>query len=210
MEELLPLMKKVYSQTERHEIKKEAVPNKDKVFSIYERHTDIIVKGQREVQFGHKVNIGCGKSNLILGVDIPRGNPPDGTLYKSMLDKVITDYGIVPHSITTDGGYASTANLEYAKGTGITNIVFTKIVGSLKNITTSANMETRLKKWRSAVEAVISNLKRGFGIRRCTWKWWEHFVQKVYWSVIGYNIRVMTARMLAALKRETTVEAAAA
>jgi IS5 family transposase len=210
LEELLPLMKKVYSQTERHEIRKEPVANADKVFSIYERHTDIIVKGQREVQFGHKVNIGCGKSNLILGVQIPRGNPSDEKLYQSMTDKVITDYGTVPNAITTDGGYASKANLEYGERKGIANIVFTKTVGSLKNIITSVNMETRLKKWRSAIEAVISNLKRGFGIRRCTWKGWDHFVQKIYWSVIGYNIRVMTACVLAALKSRSTAETAAA
>jgi IS5 family transposase len=208
LEELLPLMEKVYSQTERHEIKKEKVANEDKVFSIYERHTDIIVKGKREVQFGHKLNIGCGKSNLILGVEIPRGNPADTKLYQSMIDKVVSDYGIVPSAITTDGGYASKANLEYAQGKGIVNIVFTKIVGSLQNITSSANIETRLKKWRSAAEAIISNLKRGFGIRRCAWKGWEHFVQKVYWSVIGYNIRVMTAHVLSALLKRGTMTAA--
>jgi IS5 family transposase len=208
LEELLPLMGKVYSQTERHEIRKETVANADKVFSIYERHTDIIVKGAREVQFGHKVNLGCGKSNLILGVDILRGNPADTILYQGMIDKVVTDYGIVPNAITTDGGYASKANLEYAKSKGIGNIVFTKIVGSLQNITSSVNMETRLKKWRSAAEAIISNLKRGFNIRRCAWKGWEHFVQKVYWSVIGYNIRVMTAHILAGLKRGSSAAAA--
>jgi IS5 family transposase len=210
LEELLPLMKKVYSQTERHEIKKERVENGDKVFSIYERHTDIIVKGRREVQFGHKVNIGSGKSNLILGVEIPRGNPSDEKLYQGMGDKVIRDYGRVPEAVATDGGYASKANLEYARSKGIRNIVFTKTVGSLKNISSSINMETRLKKWRSAIEAVISNLKRGFGIRRCTWKGWEHFKQKVYWSVIGYNIRVMTSCVLAALKGKAAAEAAAA
>lgn len=32
------------------------------------------------------------------------------------------------------------------------------------------NMETRLKKWRSGIEANISNLKRGYGLARCTWK----------------------------------------
>jgi IS5 family transposase len=83
------------------------------------------------VQFGHKVNIGCGKSNLILEVDILRGNPADGTLYEAMLNNVIADYGVVPNSVTTDGGYASKANLEFAKEKGITNIVFTKTVGSL-------------------------------------------------------------------------------
>lgn len=56
------------------------------------------------------------------------------------------------------------ANQSYAKGKGIINIVFNKIVGSLANIATSKNMETRLKKWRSGMEAVISNIKRGFNL----------------------------------------------
>jgi IS5 family transposase len=57
-------------------------------------------------------------------------------------------------------------------------------------------METRLKKWRSGMEAVISNIKRGFNLRRCTWKGWEHFEAKVLWSVIAYNIRVMAAHVV--------------
>jgi IS5 family transposase len=40
-------------------------------------------------------------------------------------------------------------------------------------------------------------LKRGFDIARCNWKGWKHYRQKVYWSVIGYNIRVMTAAVMA-------------
>ena len=72
------------------------------------------------------------------------------------------------------------------------NIVFNKIVGTLKNLTSSMSMETRLKKWRSGIEAVISNLKRGFDIVRCEWKTRAHFDAKVYWSVVAYNIRVMT------------------
>ena len=96
----------------------------------------------------------------------------------------------------TDGGYASLKNQGKAKEYGIVNIVFNKIVGSLKNLVTSGNMETRLKKWRSGIEAVISNVKRGFGLFRCDWKGREHFDAKVLWSVIAYNIRVMTGFML--------------
>ena len=115
---------------------------------------------------------------------------------------MIETYGATPRDIATDGGYASLANLEHAKSAGIANIVFNKIVGSLKNLATSRNMETRLKKWRSGIEAVISNLKRGFGLARCDWKGWEHFKQKVLWSVIAYNVRVMTARFLVFARRE--------
>lgn len=207
MENFLPVAQKVFSITYRHEIKGEKVPNDEKIFSIYEQHTDIVVKGKREIVFGHKVDFVCGRSNLILGVNVTKGNPSDTTLYEGAMDKLIRDYGKVPDSSTTDGGYASKKNQEYAKKLGVKNIVFNKIVGSLKNITSSKNMETRLKKWRSSAEAIISNLKRGFDLRRCMWKGSAHFDQKVYWSVIGYNIRVMAAHVLETFRLESPVQA---
>lgn len=199
LEKLLPLMLQVYDITERREIKGKTVPNDEKIFSIYELHTDIIVKGSREVQFGHKVNLSTGKSNLILTCEILKGNPSDSTLYQATIDKVIADYSVVPRDSANDGGYASKANAEYAEKKGIINIVFNKITGSLQNIVSSKSMETRLKKWRSGIEAVISNFKRGYNMFRCNWKGEAHFKQKVLWSAIAYNIRVMTAAMVAQL-----------
>ncbi len=200
MEKLEPLLSKVYNMTHRKEIDGEAVPNDQKLFSIYELHTNIIVKGSREVKFGHKVNVGTGKSNLILVCTILEGNPADSTLYQGTIDKLVESYSKVPRDSATDGGYASKANADYAVEKGVTNIVFNKIVGSLKNIVSSTNMETRLKKWRSGIEANISNLLRGFGLTRCNWKGLEHFKSKVLWSVIAYNTRVMAAAMLLQLK----------
>jgi IS5 family transposase len=196
---LLPKMEKVYDISYRHELLGESVPNSEKIFSIYEEHTDIIVKGSREVAFGHKVNLVTGKSNLILDCEITDGNPKDSTLYEGVLERVRNDYGIRPRDMVTDGAYASLRNQEKAKEYGIVNIVFNKIVGSLKNVVTSVQMETRLKKWRSGMEAVISNVKRGFNLFRCDWKGREHYDAKVLWSVIAYNIRVMTGFMLGKL-----------
>jgi IS5 family transposase len=196
MERLMPLLEQVYDMTYRKEIAGESVPNDQKLFSIYELHTDIIVKGSREIKFGHKVNIGTGKSNLILTCEVLEGNPADSTLYQGTIDKLIESYGKVPRDSATDGGYAAKANAEYAQEKGIVNIVFNKIVGSLKNIVSSKNMETRLKKWRSGIEANISNLVRGFNLKRCNWRGLEHFKSKVLWSVIAYNIRVMTLALL--------------
>lgn len=192
----MPLLLQVYSMAHRKEIGGEAVANDQKIFSIYELHTDIIVKGSREIKFGHKVNIGTGKSNLILTCEVLQGNPADSTLYQDTMDKLVDSYGRVPRDSVTDGGFASKANAEYAQEKGIVNIVFNKIVGSLKNIVSSKNMETRLKKWRSGIEANISNLVRGYNLKRCNWKGLEHFRSKVLWSVLAYNIRVMTKNML--------------
>jgi len=196
LESLLPIMEKIYQMTKRKEIYKEQVPVEDKIFSIYEQHTDIIVKGQRDSQFGHKVNLGSGRSNLILTCEILEGNPNDSELYQETIKKCIDYYGVIPDSSVADGGFASTENIEYSKRTGIKNIVFNKIRGSMQNVTKSKWIERKLKRWRSGIEAIISNLKRGFEIRRCNWKGLAHYGQKVFWSIIGYNLRVMTGAML--------------
>ncbi len=33
------------------------VPATEKIVSIFEEHTDIIVKGSRDIQYGHKINL---------------------------------------------------------------------------------------------------------------------------------------------------------
>lgn len=167
---LLPKAEKVYAMTYRHEILGECVPNEENLFSIYEEHSEL--------------------SDYRLQ-DIGRQSK-DTQAYGGVIDRVKENSGVVPRDMATDGGYASLANQRLARQAGIVNIVFNKIVGSLKNLTSSLNMETRLKKWRSGMEAVISNLKRGVDIFRCGWKTRTYFDAKVYWSALAYNIRVMT------------------
>jgi IS5 family transposase len=142
------------------------------------------------------------RSNLILDCRVLEGNPADAAIYVDVIDRIYANYGIVPQNIVTDGGYASTDNARLAQEKGIINIVFNKIKGSLKNIVRSKNMETRLKKWRSGIEGVISNLKRGYELFRCEWKTRAHFDAKVYWNVIVYNIRVMTGALLAKMQTQ--------
>lgn len=197
LQKLQPLMDQIYSMTERKQIKREVVSNDQKIFSIYEQHTDIIVKGGREVLFGHKINLTDGKSKLILDCQVLKGNPADTNLFGPTLEKIKENYGRTPKSVVADGGYASKANHEKAIEEGLINVVFNKVVGSMRNLVSSKNMQTRLRKWRSGIEATISNLKRGFNISRCNWKGWDHFQSKVLWSVIAYNIRVMTGMVIA-------------
>ena len=200
LKELLPIMEQVYDISYRKEIKGEAVPSSEKIFSIFEQHTDIIVKGSRDIVFGHKVNLTSGKSNLILDCLMERGNPSDSKIYMPTLDRIIENYDIIPRDSACDGGFASKDNIERSLKKGLVNVVFNKVVGSMKNHTSSKNMDTRLKKWRSGIEANISNLKRGFHIHRCNWKGWVAFQAKVLWSILAYNIRVMTNILIGQVK----------
>jgi len=158
---LLPLIEQVFEMAESREIYGEKVANEERLFSIYELHTDIIVKGSRDVKFEHKINPStgrpaCRQEQFDFKCETLEDNPSDSTLYRQTLDKVIADYGVIPRDSVMDGGYASKENMDYAREKRIVNVVFNKIVGCLKNITSSMAMETRLKKWRSSIEASIS------------------------------------------------------
>ncbi|NIV98648.1 ISNCY family transposase [Candidatus Saccharibacteria bacterium] len=197
LQDLLPTMQKVYDTAYRREILNESVPVDDKIFSIFEKHTDCIAKGGRTVAFGHKVNLTAGKSNLIFDCIQERGNPSDKSYLPKAIDNLEVNFNLVPDSIATDGGYASTKNRDYALSKEVKNIVFNKIKGSMQNVASSQKMETMLKKWRSGIEALISNFKRGLNAAKCTWKGWEAFKQFVLWNIITFNLRVISRSLLA-------------
>jgi IS5 family transposase len=203
LQALLPKMETIRDVAYRREIMGEQVPPDDKLFSIYEEHTEMIVKGKGNVLFGRKASFASGRSGLILQAAVLE-DMTDGESFEPTLEDVIVSYQKVPRDVATDGAYASRHNQDVAQDLGVKNIVFNKVVGSLQNITSSLQMETRLKKWRSGMEAVISNLKRGFGLRRCVWKGEAHFEAKVFWSVIAYNLRVMGRLFLRKLMRQLT------
>jgi len=199
---LLPNMQKVYDISHRHEILDKEVPVNEKVFSIFETHTDCISKGSREVVFGHKINFASGKSNLIFDCIQERGNPSDPSYFPKTLDNLSVNFSFTPESVATDGGLASKKNLLDALDRGIKNIVFNKVKGSMQNVATSKKMETMLKKWRAGIEAVISNFKRGLNASICPWKGWEAIKSFVLWSVITFNLRVIAKFLLKELERE--------
>jgi IS5 family transposase len=194
--ELLPKMETIYKAAYRKEILDEQVPVDEKLFSIFEDHTDCIKKGNRDVIFGHKVNFTTGKSGIIFDTIIEKGNPPDISFYNKILDNLKDNYSLVPRDFTTDGGFASTENMNNGKERGIKNIVFAKTKGKLQNKVSSKKMETMLKKWRAGIEANISNFKRGIDAGRATWKGYQGFERFVLWSVIAYNLKMLAASLL--------------
>jgi IS5 family transposase len=53
----VPLIEQIIDQARRRVFAGEKVPAKDKIVSLFEPHTDIIVKDQRDVYYGHKLNL---------------------------------------------------------------------------------------------------------------------------------------------------------
>ena len=184
-----PLILKVIDQTERRVFNAEKVPAEEKIFSLFEVHTDLIVKGSREVQYGHKLNLCSGRSGLILDVVIEQGNPADSERFLPMLDRHIAQYGQPPRQMAADGGYASTENLREAKALKVEDVAFHKKRGlKVEDMAKSPWVYRKLRNFRAGIEAGISCLKRAYGLARCTWKGLAHFKAYVWSSVVAHNL----------------------
>ena len=190
------LLEQVIQQTERRVLHGEKVPAGEKVVSIFEEHTDILEKGARESLFGHKLFLTVGKSSLILDALLLRGNPADSQQVKPLLERQCDLYGRYPRQASFDGGFASSDNLQWAKGQGVKDVAFAKKCGlTIENMVRSSWVYQQLRRFRAGIEGCISTAKRVFGLTRCLWKGWAHFQRYVHLSVLSYNL-VVLARLL--------------
>jgi len=187
---VIPLVERIIDQAERRVIKGENLPVEEKIVSLFEPHTDIIVKGKRQVQYGHKINFSSGKHGMILDAVIESGNPADSSRLMPMIKRLDEVYGMLPNQVAADAGYASTANIAAAKELGIKAVGLPKKRGmTIEAMTGSEWIYKKLKRFRAGIEGNISTLKRAFGLDRCTWKGLDHFKAYVMSSVLAYNLQ---------------------
>lgn len=197
LERAVELLDKVIDQTRRRVINGEKVPAPEKVVSFFEEHSDIIVKGQRDTTYGHKVFFTGGVSTLILDCLIEPGNPADSHRYSMLLERQQRLLGRMPRQVSADGGFASKDNLDFAKANQVKDAVFAKRRGlSVLAMAKSQWVYKRLRNFRAGIEAGISVLKRAFGLERCPWSGWAGFKQYVWSSVVSYNLLAMARTRL--------------
>jgi len=191
----LPLIERILVQSERRVLRGQPVPAGEKLVSLFEPHADIIVKGGRDVQYGHKLNLVTGKSGLILDVVVEAGNPADAERFLPMLERQITRCGVPPRQVAADGGYASLDNLTTAKAHGVNDVAFHKKRGlAVEDMVKSGWVYRKLRNFRAGIEAGISCLKRAYGLARCTWRGLDHFKTYIWSAVVAHNL-VLFARL---------------
>lgn len=189
---------RVIDQTEKRVLQGLSVHSSDKIVSIFEPHTDIIVKDKRDTFFGHKICLTGGRSNLITDCTIEDGNPADTDLVEKMLNRQNEIYSRYPLKAAFDGGFASKDNLEIAKGMEIKDVCFAKKRGlHVEDMCRSQWVYRRLRRFRAGIEAGISWIKRCFGFARCTWKGLRSFKCYVWSSIVSANLLTMARKQLA-------------
>ncbi|MEQ8802568.1 MAG: ISNCY family transposase [Haliea sp.] len=183
------LTSRVIEQAERRVISGEQVPSAEKIVSLFEPHTDIIVKGFRDIQYGHKINLSSEVNGFITALTIEEGNPCDKTLFLPVLDYHRSVLGKLPRSVVADGGYASQVNVAAGRAMGLKHVVFHKPVGvSLTAMGVKSKTFNALRHFRAGIEGNISELKRAFGATKAKWKGHDGFKAFVWASALSYNL----------------------
>jgi IS5 family transposase len=187
------LIEKIISQTERGVLGGQVVPAPEKIVSLFEPHADIIVKGGRDTQYGHKLNLVAGRSGLVLDLAVEAGNPADSERFLPMLERHIAFHGQAPRQAAADGGYPTVRNLEEAKARGVRDMAFHKKAGlRVEDMVRSRWVYRKLRNFRAGIEAGISCLKRAYGLARCTWRGLAHFKAYVWSSVVACNLALFS------------------
>lgn len=184
----LPVMRQVANVARRRAFDGEKVPNGEKVFSIFEPHTELIMRGRRgrPIEFGHKVLLTQSKEKFITDFVVLEENVNDEELLPLVLDRHQEKYGRRPESIAADKGFCPDADAyedleEQVDYLGVPRR--TRDFGDA--------MMTVWQQWRAGIEGTISCLKRAFRLARCCFRGFRNFASAVGSAVFCHNLTIL-------------------
>lgn len=191
---------RVIDQARRRVLQGEQVPNAEKIYSIFEPHTDLIKRGkvQTPVEFGHKVFLAESAQGLITQYEVLNGNPGDEDHVEASLRRHQAMFGSAPQLYGSDRGFFSEKNLATCARSGVAMACIPQRGG-----TKSAEREAHEKspafkkgqRFRAGIEGRISVLFRGRGMKRCLAEGRERFELLVGAAVLANNLLMIASLM---------------
>ena len=163
---------RVVDQARRRIINEEQVPVSEKIFSIFEPHTDLIQRGKinKPIEFGHKVFLAESAQGLITQYRVLDGNPSDEDHVKPCLKSHKNTFGSAPEVFATDRGFDNPRNQKACLKAGVTCASIPQRGGKKTPERQTLEKSPAFKKaqrFRAGIEGRISVLFRGRGMKRC-------------------------------------------
>ena len=190
------LIEKVIRQASRRVLDGERVPNAEKLFSIFEPHTELLIRGKvaKPIEFGHIVLLQQVEEKFITGYDVFERRPSDESLVANILKSHKKTFGHLPESFTADKGfYRSLPKLRELEK-DIPNVSIAK-----KGSRTNEEREREhhpvfraLQRFRAGIEGSISFLKRVLKMSRCLYRSFRTYCSSVGAHVFAHNLIVLT------------------
>ena len=187
------LADRVIEQTRRRVLLGEQVPSDQKVYSIFEPHTDLIKRGKvlKPVEFGHKVFLAESAQGLITDYRVLEGNPADSDHVEASLERHQQTFQHPPEWYAGDRGFYSADNVQHCQKAEVDRVCIPQRGG--KKTAEQEAMERspafkKAQRFRVGIEGRISVLFRGRGMKRCRAKCRERFEMLVGAAVLANNL----------------------
>jgi IS5 family transposase len=192
------LGERVIDQARRRVLQGEQVPNTEKIYSIFESHTDLIKRGkvQTPLEFGHKVFLAESAQGLITQYQVLEGNPCDEQQVEPSLERHKETFGQAPELYGSDRGFFSEKNVKSCKQNGVKVVCIPQRGGKRTPVREAYEKSPAFKKgqrFRAGIEGRISVLFRGRGMKRCPAEGHQRFELWVGAAVLANNLMRIAA-----------------
>lgn len=184
---------RVIDQARRRVLQGEQVPAAEKIYSIFEEHTDLIKRGkvQKPLEWGHKVFLAESAQGLITQYRVLDGNPADEHQVKPSIEEHQKTFGRAPEVYSADRGFHSPGNQQLCQEADI-QVVSIPQRGGRKTPERKAFEKSsafkQAQRFRAGIEGRISVLFRGRGMKRCLAHGRERFELLVGAAVLANNL----------------------
>lgn len=185
----LPAMRQAAAVARRRAFDGEKVPNADKVFSIFEPHAELIIRGRRShpIEFGHKVLLTQSKEKFITDYVVLEQNCSDDQLLPTVIERHEQKYGRRPQSVAADKGFCPDADTYEELEEQIDYLGMPRRTRDFGDA-----MMAVWQQWRAGIEGTISCLKRAFRLARCCFRGFKNFASAIGSAVFCHNLRILT------------------
>jgi IS5 family transposase len=187
-----PVAERIIDQAQRRIFDGEIVPPNEKVYSLFEEHTELLKRGKagKPVEFGHKVLIAQTGEKFITHYKVTPEREEDQELLESLLDAHRSLFGKLPDTLAADKGFYE--SVEQLKG-------LEKKIATVSNCKKGRRTKKEVERehgeefkagraFRAGVEGTISILKRAFKVNRCLFKGYKNFASSVGCAVFYHNL----------------------
>jgi len=188
------LGRRVCDQARRRVLADEQVPSAQKLYSIFEPHTELIKRGKagKPIEFGHMVSLAQVNEKFISSYAVFERRPSEHELLEPIVRDHKKLFGHAPSEVSADKAYhQADAVARVADQVDLVAIGRRRSKDEQDAPQETDALFKIAQAFRAGIEGTISFLKRSLRMFRCFDKGLEHFSAAIGRIVFGHNLIVL-------------------
>jgi len=192
----LPLALRVMDQARRRIFDSEKLSATEKLYSIFEEHTELIKRGKagKAIEFGHKILLGQTGEKFISQYLVMPSRREDIDLIDDLIETHEETFGMKPDVLAADKGfYESMKKLtDLEEDIDVVSICKKGRRNQQEQERETDELFKDAQRFRAGIEGTISVLKRAFNLFRCLFRGFKNYAASVGCAVFCHNLVLLT------------------